>query len=374
MIYFDNAATSRYKPHCVKKALSYSLKHSANPGRASHDESIRAAMTVERTRNALTNYLDARRANLIFTKNCTEALNLAILGTAMPGIHIITTALEHNSVLRPLHMLKKEGLITLSIAEGDHGKVTADDIAVLITEKTYLVAITAMSNVTGYVPPLEKIGELCAQKGIKLLVDGAQAIGHIPLSFDKIGIDLLCGAGHKSLHGIMGSGFLLYSKRMHVHPLLYGGTGTESANLYQPNEPPESLEAGTPALPAIAALEAGIMWTKAHEEKLAQRCRKISLYLHEELLNIGIAPYSIPGSPILSFEVTNTDSQTFADMLNQEYGICVRAGLHCAPLIHHALGTEKRGLIRASIGWINSMRDAEKLLYAIKQLRKRLTT
>lgn len=373
MIYFDNAATSRYKPRAVKRAVMKSLEHSANPGRASHDEAIRGAMTVERTRAALTRYLDAKCANVVFTKNCTEALNLAILGTARPGSHVVTTVLEHNSVLRPLYMLKKEGLISLTVVEKKDGKVTAKDIAECITDKTYLVAVTAMSNVTGYAPPLVEIGELCAQRGVKLLVDGAQAIGHIPLSFDKIGIDLLCGAGHKSLHGIMGSGFLMYSRRLFVNPLMYGGTGTESASLYQPNEPPESLESGTIALPAIAALEAGIDWSEKHQSDIMKNCREISLFLHERLNKINVPLYSVAGSPIVSFDIPPSDSQTVSDILNQEYGICVRSGLHCAPLIHKTLGTDKRGLVRVSIGCENTLKEAKRLVYAINDIRERLT-
>ncbi len=373
MIYFDNAATSRYKPRAVKRAVMKSLEHSANPGRASHDEAIRGAMTVERTRAALTHYLDAKCVNVVFTKNCTEALNLAILGTARPGSHVVTTVLEHNSVLRPLYMLKKEGLISLTVVEKKDGKVTAKDIAECITDKTYLVAVTAMSNVTGYAPPLVEIGELCAQRGVKLLVDGAQAIGHIPLSFDKIGIDLLCGAGHKSLHGIMGSGFLMYSRRLFVNPLMYGGTGTESASLYQPNEPPESLESGTIALPAIAALEAGINWSEKHQSDIMKNCREISLFLHERLNKINVPLYSVAGSPIVSFDIPTSDSQTVSDILNQEYGICVRSGLHCAPLIHKTLGTDKRGLVRVSLGCDNTLKEAKRLVNAINDIRERLT-
>ena len=374
MIYFDNAATSRYKPRAVKRAVMESLEHSANPGRASHDEAIRGAMTVERTRAALSRYLDAKRANVVFTKNCTEALNLAILGTARPGSHVVTTVLEHNSVLRPLYMLKKEGLISLTVVEKKDGKVTAKDIAECMTDKTYLVAVTAMSNVTGYAPPLAEIGELCAKRGVKLLVDGAQAIGHIPLSFDKIGIDLLCGAGHKSLHGIMGSGFLMYSRRLFVNPLMYGGTGTESASLYQPKEPPESLESGTLALPAIAALEAGICWSEKHQSDIMKKCREISLFLHESLNEMKVPLYSVAGSPIVSFDIPQSDSQTVSNILNQEYGICVRSGLHCAPLIHKTLGTDKRGLVRVSIGCDNTLKEAKRLVYAISDIKERLTT
>ena len=373
MIYFDNAATSRFKPRIVKKAVLDAMRHSANPGRGSHNEAIRGASIVEKARSDLLQFVDAKHANAVFTKNCTEALNLAILGTAKPGVHVVTTALEHNSVLRPLYMLKKEGLISLTVVKGTKGIVTVKDIAQAITEKTYLVAVTAMSNVTGYAPPLADIGELCAKKGIKLLVDGAQALGHLPLSFDKIGIDLLCGAGHKSLYGVMGSGFLVYSKRIFINPLLYGGTGTESANLYQPTDPPESLEAGTLNLLGVAALGAAVKWTKRNFLKINRKSAELSLYLHERMRDIGIPFYSVPGSPILSFSIPETDSGTVADLLNQEYGIAVRAGLHCAPLIHKALGTDKAGLVRVSLGWGNTLKQTKRLVFAVEDLKARLT-
>ncbi|HCJ01946.1 MAG TPA: hypothetical protein DHV31_03530 [Clostridiales bacterium] len=368
MIYFDDAATSRYKPREVKRALLYSLRHSANPGRGSHDEAIRGGVLVEETRDALCDLTDAKGAHVIFTKNCTEALNLAILGTARLGGHVVTTCLEHNSVLRPLHMLQKEGLISLTVVQAKDGVIHAEAIRSAITEKTYLVAVTAMSNVTGFSPPLESIGEICAQKGVKLLVDGAQAIGHKRISFDKIGIDYLCGAGHKALHGIMGTGFLLYGKKNFVNPLMYGGTGTESDNLTQPSLPPESLESGTLNLLGIAALKEGIAWTKKHRENNESRIYDLSLYLHDALLQTGIPTYSVKGSPLLTFRIEGSSSGEVAELLNREYKIALRAGLHCAPLIHKALGTEKQGLVRASIGVHNTKKDAKKLIEAIKRI------
>ena len=370
MIYFDNAATSRFKPKCVEKAIADSLKHSANPGRSSHEDAIRGAMIVERTREALLRHVDAKRAHVVFTKNCTEALNLAILGTARLGGHVITTTWEHNSVLRPLYMLKREGLISLTVLRGKDGRFDEKEFLAAINKKTYLAAVTAMSNVTGYAPPLETIGEICATKGIKLLVDGAQELGHKRISFDAIGIDLLCAAGHKSLHGIMGTGFLVFNKSGFVNPLMYGGTGTDSANLYQPTDPPDNLESGTLNLPGIAALAAGLNWTEEHFDGIEEKCRCISTYLHRGLASVAEI-YSVSGSPILSFRLPEQDPAETADLLNQDYRIAVRAGLHCAPLVHKSLGTDQSGLVRASIGANNTMRDAEKLVRAVIEISKR---
>ena len=179
---------------------------------------------------------------------------------------------------------------------------------------------------------------------------------------------MLCGAAHKGIHGIMGCGFLVFSKRIFVNPLIFGGTGTESANPYQPKEPPESLESGTLNLPAIAALEQGLLWTEKHFSKINAKCAEISFYLHAELQNAGVPIYSVAGSPLLTFALPAWDSQTVADILNQEYGIAVRAGLHCAPLMHKALKTENTGLGRASIGANNTMRQAKRLAFAIKDV------
>ena len=373
MIYFDNAATSGKKPTCVRSALLSALKHSANPGRASHSAAIRAAEIVEETRETVAAFADCKKSNVIFTKNCTEALNLALLGSARLGGHVVTTIAEHNSVLRPLTMLSKEGLISLTIVKGKDGMLSEQDILEALTPKTYLVAVTAMSNVTGYAPPLSKIGAICSSRGIKFVVDGAQALGHIPLSMDTCGIDFLCGAGHKGLQGVMGSGFLVYRKSFFLTPLTYGGTGTESNNLKQPADPPESLESGTLNYPGIAALGAGIRWTEKHFDYINEKIRKISLFLHEELKEHGFPVYSVAGSPILSFLIRNTDSGVIADRLDKEFGIAVRAGLHCAPLIHKELGTAEQGLVRVSLGYQNTMGEAEKFLKALKHIARSLT-
>ena len=368
MIYFDDAATSRYKPYCVKRALSHSLKRAANPGRGSHRDAIDAAVTVEETRALLSKHVNAKSANVIFTKNCTEALNLAILGTAKLGGHVVTTVWEHNSVLRPLSMLKKEGLITLTVIEGKNGKISANDLLLALNDNTYLVAVTAMSNVTGYAPPLDVIGEICRDKGVKLLVDGAQALGHRKIDCGRIGIDYLAGAGHKGLHGIMGTGFLIYGKRSFVNPLTYGGTGTESDNLLQPLAPPESLESGTLNLPGIAALKEGLLWTERQFDRINERTAELSFYLHEELSRIGIKTYSVAGSPILTFAIEGKDSAAVSDLLSARYDVATRGGLHCAPLAHKTLGTIKSGLVRASIGCHLKKRDAKALVRAVKEI------
>jgi len=372
MLYFDNAATSRFKPRSVRKAAISALMRSANPGRGSHSEAMRAAMVVHSARHVIAEYAHAKNANVIFTKNCTEALNLAILGTAKLGGHVITTAFEHNSVLRPLHMLKKEGLISLSVVSPKDGKIRPEDILSEINEKSYLVAVTAMSNVTGYAPPLAEIGEICAAHGLLFLVDGAQGLGHTPIDFDAMHIDLLCGAGHKSLHGAQGTGFLIYGKNTFINPIMYGGTGTESDKLTQPLLPPESLESGTLNYTGISALRKGVLWTEKHAEKLLKKTQKLSEYLHEEIAKLsGLQLISVSGSPIVTFYSTIGQTERIADELNEKYDIAVRYGLHCAPLIYQALALSD-GTVRISIGANNSLWQAKRLVTALREILARV--
>ncbi len=372
MIYFDNAATTRYKPKKAIRAAVKAMKKSANPGRSSHRDAIEAAIMIQQTREDLLSFVNAKHHSVAFTKNCTEALNLAILGTAKLGGHVITTAFEHNSVLRPLYMLKKEGLIALTIVEPTKsGTLDVHAIERAINEKTYLICVTGMSNVTGYAPPLSEIGEIASKHGILLSVDGAQSLGHIPTDMEKCGIDLLAGAGHKSLHGASGTGFLVFNKKIFVNPINYGGTGTESDNLRQPFYPPESLESGTLNTVGIAALKEGLLWTKDHFSSIEEKTKKLSCFLHEELGKIGrINLYSVPGSPIVTFALKEANNAEVTDRLNEEFGIGVRYGLHCAPLIHKAIGSPKGGAIRASIGFNNSKRNAEALVRAIQTIAR----
>ena len=367
MIYFDNAATSKYKPRSVRRAVARTLRNGANPGRSGHKDAIKGAIIVQETRETIKDYLNAKNANVIFTKNCTEALNLAILGTAKLGGHVITTNLEHNSVLRPLHMLQKEGLISLTILYPEKGRIEVSQIEKSIRDNTYLVAVTTMSNVTGYVPPLREIGTYCKHRRILFLADGAQGIGHTKIDFSEMHIDLISGAGHKGLHGAQGTGFLVCDKKVFINPLMYGGTGTESDKLTQPNSPPESLESGTLNLPGIAALRQAVLWTAAHEKNLTAKCSTISSYLHDALSDIdGIHLFSVIGSPIITFTSGKMDADIIADKLNEKYNIAVRYGLHCAPF---ALYTEEPlPTVRISIDANNTLRQARYLVRALKRI------
>ncbi len=374
MIYFDNAATGGFKPRAVTDAAESVLRFLlANPGRSGHRLSLAGAETTENCRELLAQTFFASSERVIFTKNCTESLNVAIFGSIKRGDHVITTVYEHNSVLRPLFLLKENGTITLDVVAPSQDKSILDAIKESVTSNTRVIITTALSNVTGERLPVNEIGALAKEKGFIYIVDGAQAGGHISLKVNGTGISLLALAGHKGLYGIMGSGVLILSDDTDVSPLILGGTGSESFNLFQPNTYPEKLEAGTLNLPAIAALSEGVRYVKNNLENFAD-----NLYSTTErlILNLNtmknVTCYSVPNcAGIVSFSLNNLPSSDVADILNAEYDVAVRGGLHCAPLIHKHLNTHEEGLVRASLAVQNSSREINYFLRAVAEITNR---
>ncbi len=370
MVYLDNAATSRFVPRSVLNALQDQLLTKVNPGRGGYEESINAALEVFRTRQAILKYYGNSDGKVVFTKNCTEALNLAIFGTAKKG-HVISTVTEHNSVLRPLKELEKRGLIRLTLVDpqGAMG-ITAEDIKKHLKADTYLICVNHCSNVNGMKNDVEGICRLASRYGIRSLVDDAQGAGHLRLDMKSSGIDMVASAGHKGLHGIQGTGFLTY-KGVELKPLLYGGTGTDSMNVYQPERDPEGLESGTLNTAGICALKAGVEWTEKRLSSLARENRKMTSFLLEELSLIkDIRTYSSANSSgVVAFIIQGHTSEEIADYLNQ-CGYEVRAGLHCAPLMHKYLKTLETGLVRISVGKNNSERDLEGVIRYIARFAK----
>ncbi len=374
MIYFDNAATGGFKPRAVTDAVCTVMRYlSANPGRSGHRLSFVGAETVQNTRAILADYFGAKDDHIIFTKNCTEALNLAIFGSLKTGGHVITTVLEHNSVLRPLTTLKEKGLIELDVVSERGYSNLFEAVLDKIKSNTYLIVITAVSNVTGEKTPFEEIGKIASEKGILLLVDGAQGGGHVPISIEKHNISMLALAGHKGLSGIMGSGVLILDEGIDLEPIIYGGTGSESFNLNQPNALPERLEAGTLNLPAIAGLFEGAKFIKSNEQIFARHLYSYTEFLITALNKIdGVTVYSKPNhSGIVSFKLNDMPSNEVADVLNSEYDIAVRGGFHCAPLIHKYLNTQDDGLVRASLAVQNSTREINFFIRAIENISRR---
>ncbi len=373
MIYFDNAATGGFKPQAAISAAVSVIKYlSANPGRSGHRLAVTGAKIVENARELIGENFNADPFRVVFTKNCTEALNTAIFGTLKPKRHVITTVFEHNSVLRPLGFLQARGDITLDAVAPDKDGDIISAIKEKITDDTYLIVSTAISNVTGLTLPIEKIGELAKDRNLLFIVDGAQAGGHINIDMKKSNISALCLAGHKGMGGIMGSGILILSDETEVSPLIHGGTGTETFNMIQPKDYPERLEAGTLNLPAIAALLEGFRYVSGNVERIGKILTEKTERLIDGLKDIdGVKLYSTPNAGgIVSFSLENLSSSAAEELLNSEYDVAVRGGFHCAPLTHKFLKTDKDGLIRASLSPQNSGREEDYFLSAIRKMSK----
>ncbi len=371
MIYFDNAATGGRKPDPVLTAVNASVKVCANPGRSGHKLALAAATLVQDCRNALNTYFHGYGFDrVVFTKNCSEALNIALLGVLKKGDHVVAGCMEHNSVLRPLEALRKAGVIEVDICPLDHtNNLCAESFAKLVRKNTRLAAVTSASNVTGATPPLRKLRSLLPKETL-LLCDGAQGGGHLPLDMQALGIDLLALAGHKGLLGIQGSGALLFSERVAPRPVLYGGTGSMSISLEMPDFYPDRLEAGTLAYPAVVSLLEGVRFLTLHAPQLANRLSVLTQYCVRGLQDIaGVKLYSQPNPcGIVAFAVRDLPSEQVADLLSSRYGIAVRGGLHCAPLMHEHLGTLDGGLVRASFSHFNSERETDRLLAAVEEI------
>lgn len=372
MIYFDNSATSKYKPSQCIKAMTKELSDSANGGRSAHDDALRTALKISACRSLLCDYLNANE--VVFTKNCTEAINIVVFGLLKQGDHVITTVTEHNAVLRPLFAMEKAKIISLSVINPDNNlKINPNHVAKTIKENTALIALNAVSNVTGVVNDFEKIGKIAVENRIPLLLDAAQALPHLKINMKAQGISYLAGAGHKGLHGPAGTGFLALNRMSDISPLIYGGTGTNSDSVYQPHNLPESLEAGTLNAPGIVGLFESAKWTINNADKINKKISRLSGRLMFALKNMkNVEVYTPVGvdTGVISFNVKNTDSTTVADVLNKKYKIAVRAGLHCAPLIHNHLGTLERGAVRISVGYNNKNADVEKLIDAVREISK----
>ena len=374
MIYFDNAATSLLKPYSVKRAVIDALdNYTANPGRSGHFRSMMVAEKIFDTREMLKHFFNANDYEVLFTKNCTEALNLAILGTLKAKDHIIVSCYEHNSVLRTLEHLKKDGIeVTMIYSDlNDFSNHLEESIKV----NTKMVICTMVSNVTGESSDVESIGNFCQKHKLIYLADGAQASGHIKIDLTNSNIDLFCFAGHKGLMSITGVGGLVVKKGIKLSPIMFGGTGTESENLNQPDAIPEGFEAGTlPSIPIIS-LKAGVEFLEKNFSKIIEKEEKLTNYLYNSLKNLKfLTIYSKDDSKnVISFNMKNLDSSYLADLLDEKFQICVRAGLHCAPLIHKKLDTINTGTVRVSLDYNNRFEEIDRLVYALKSIYSSLS-
>ena len=374
-IYLDNAATSHPKPAPVLEAVRRALTDfNANPGRSGHKRALEAGRIVLEARESLAALTGAEDPfSIVFQFNCTDALNLAIKGSAERGCHIISTLLEHNSVLRVLTALQQRRIAAVTlVSPRPDGCTDPDDIRREIRRNTSLIVMTQASNVTGAIQPVAAVGQLARQQGIRFLIDGAQALGAVPVDVRALNCDLYAFPGHKSLLGPQGTGGLYIRPGIQLSTLREGGTGSSSDSMEQPAELPERFESGTLNLPGIAGLKAGADHVQRCLKEIFLRERTLTQMLYEGLKQIpGVELYS-PAEPsaragIVSFNVEDLSSSQAADALSRA-DICVRGGLHCAPGAHQFLGTLRRGAVRASVGHATTEADIESLLAAVHRL------
>ena len=365
MIYLDNAATTFTKPLQVKNAVNVAMNlYTANAGRAGHLLAQLSAEKIYDTRQKVLKLFNAQSHDVILTPGCSYALNLAILATVKNGGHIITTCLEHNSVLRPLQHLKDMGLIDYTVLTS----FNIQDFDIALRDNTYMAITTQASNVTGKPLDIGNINNWCKKNNILHLVDTAQGAGHI---FENLNnVDMIAFAGHKGLFGLGGVGGLVVRKGIELKPILFGGTGTMSESLIQPTTIPESFEVGTVANIPIISLGAGIDYITQNKNYILAKEERLNKLTYNTLSNLKfITPYFDNQSVgVYSFNVQGFDSSFVSDYLNEQFGICTRSGLHCAPLIHKYLGTSDMGAVRVSINCDNTEQDIKMLEKALKKL------
>lgn len=377
MIYLDNSASTLIKPKNVQRAVLNALNfYTANPGRSGHKAAIKAALEVEKVREIVSNYVKTTPDKVIFGLNCTDMLNIAILGTYKKGGNVVCTVNEHNSVLRPLEYLKNfDNTFSYSIADqSTPNGIKWQDIEKKITPETYLVVCNHISNVNGDTADIIEIGKNLKEKGILFLVDGAQSGGHFEYDMAKQNINMLTFAPHKGFYAPQGVGCLCLNGDFEINPIRFGGTGTNSLELFMPKTLPERLEAGTLNTPAILGFGEGIRFVKENKFEINSKLEDLVVYLHYEFSKLPIEIYTKTEniSGVFAFNIPGINSTNVANFLDEKFGICVRSGYHCAPLKHKSLGTLESGAVRVSMSYFNTYQEIERLVFAIKSLLKKL--
>ena len=377
-IYLDNAATSFPKPEAVYAAVDHYQRHlGAAAGRGAYGTSGEVGGIIERLRQNLARLFQGESSQqFAFTFNGTDALNLAIHGVLRPGDHVITTAAEHNSVLRPLRSLGDQGVAVTVVDVDEHGRVSVDAVREAFRPTTRLMVVTHASNVTGVIQPIERLVEVARERGVLSLLDAAQTAGHVPIDLTAWPVDLLACPGHKGLLGPLGTGVLYV--RPGVEGLLrtvrQGGTGTASESETHPRVMPAMLEAGNLNVAGLVGLEASTRWLMERGvARLEGKAQQLTRYLLEGLRGIeGIRVYGDDGGPrvgVVSFTLADWPPSDLANVLDTEFGIETRAGLHCAPRIHERLGTlSQGGTLRASVGPLTSEVEIDAILDALRQI------
>lgn len=369
MIYLDNAATTYKKPIMTYEAMArYTITTSVNAGRGGHYLSLKGAEGIMDTEDQIAELFNIKNSTRIaFTQNATYALNMAIMGTVQKGEHVIVTSMDHNSVLRPVNAKFEYTVVNAD----SKGLVHLEDIKKAVKPNTRLIAMTHISNVCGTIQPVYEIGAYAKSKNILFLLDAAQSAGCVDIDAQAMNLDMIAFSGHKGLMGPLGTGGLYVKENVNIRPVIFGGTGSNSESLAQPNFMPDALQSGTMNTPAIMALGKSIEYIKKHSVySIGEKERYLAIRLIEKLKNMpGVVVYGLPNGPgrngTVAFNINNIESSTVAENLNDNYEIAVRGGWHCAYLAHKTLGSEKTGAVRASFGFFNKEKDADLLADAL---------
>lgn len=376
MIYLDNAATTLPKPQPVVDAVAAAMATMGNASRGTNGGALCAAQAIHSARAKLAALFGCPRPDhVVFTCNSTEALNMAISGLFQPGDHILSTDLEHNSVLRPLYRLEDEGVAEVSFVPADRlGRIDCGGFERLIRPETRAIVCTHASNLTGNLVDLARVGEIARRHGLLLVADVSQTAGCVPIDMEKMNIDVLCFTGHKGLMGPQGTGGLCLRPGVEIRPWKVGGSGVQSYRREQPPELPTRLEAGTLNSHGIAGLSAAVDFlTQIGVEAVGARENALMRRFYEGVRSVpGVTVYGDfspgPRAAIVALNIGDVDSALAADELYETYGIVTRPGAHCAPRMHEALGTTAQGAVRFSFSWFNTEEETDQAIRAVREL------
>lgn len=378
MIYLDNASTSLKKPPAVAQAILSAMQTLGNTARGAHDYSLDAASAIYDAREKLAALFNCPRADhVVFTSNVTQALNTAICGVLSAGDHVISTDLEHNSVLRPLYRLQDEQGVELDFVPADRqGNIDYGDFERLIKPNTKAIVCTHASNLTGNMTDIRRISEIARAHDILLIVDAAQTAGAKAIDMQALGIDILCFTGHKGLMGPQGTGGMCIREGVDIRPLIVGGTGVQTYRREQPDRLPTLLEAGTLNGHGIAGLSAAIDYiSEIGLDHIADRKNALTQRFYQGVKEIdSVTVYgdlSREHAAIVTLNIGDMDSGEVADILFEDHGIATRAGAHCAPRLHTALGTKEQGAVRFSFSHFNTGEEIDRAIDAVGEIAKR---
>ena len=372
MIYFDNAATSKIKPEAVYDAVNYYLKEiGTSPGRGSYNLAIQASRMLYQSRKTVASFFDIdNAANVVFTKNSTEAINLFLNGYLQNGDHIIISPFEHNAVLRPVHSLAEKGIISYSVLDTEALYSPKNNLKKYVNSNTRLIVLTFASNLTGQFVFNKELSTAAHELGLKVFVDSSQGGGKKLISMKNDGIDFLAFTGHKDLLAIPGVGGLVSLKPMRIAPLIQGGTGIHGESYTNPEAYPDSYESGTLNMPAIWSLKTSIDYIQDNSERIKSKEKELIEYLIKELSqlnNIILYNKEMERVPTICFNVEDKKSNEVVSYLNEK-GICVRGGIHCAIKAHETINTVKTGAVRVSLNFYNTFEEIDTLIEALKEI------